>query len=163
MTYIKWYITATPNRELFTQQVASTGTATGAFHGVSDSNHGDMLHNPAILFWEVADSSTAERTQSTDLNIIRENPNDERVAYKMTTSNPFKNYKLSGKASVKALVNDPTAYATVTAFNNNIGAGEKYLHIGVMSKDGGVASSYKFDITIQYFCEFTGITVEEQN
>ena len=164
VTYVKWHITFAPMREIHTVQIASSGTALGQSHGVSDTNHADQSFNPGVVFWEVTDSGEAQQTQAADKNVLRETGRSKNnVAYRMTSGAPYKIYKLSGRTSMRAVMDGPGEYNEHTQFGANP-AKQVYLHVGHMSKDGNTTSKYRFDIRMEFFTELTDpINPENQN
>lgn len=151
----KFTITASPHRVHNTVQVASTGTAAGEAHGVADPSHADQYQLPGILFWEISDSGSAQQTESTDLNVIRETASrSKNVGYRMTGTSPNRSYRMSGYCNLRAVMDDVADYNTHTNFFANP-VKEVYLHVGGMSKDGTVMAPYRFDIKLEYICELT--------
>ena len=130
----------------------------------SRSEHEDMHQNPNILFWEIHDATTPQQAAAADLNVLRETGgNKNNIAYRMTSGNPYRTYKLSGKTPIRSLVDDPENANQSTTFNTNP-TDERYLLVGAMSKDGGSCSDYRFDIRLVYYIEMTDpLVVEEEN
>lgn len=161
VTYCKWYITFSPFREGYYSTVAGSDTVTRPY---SDSNHYDQQRNPGILFWEATRTTAADKTQSTDLNVIRETTAGTRnVAYRMTNGRQGSVYKMRGGVAMKDLAEDPEEVAHSAAVTGNP-AQNYYLHVGAMSKDGNNMSKYRFDIRLEYFVEYTDAkTFENEN
>ena len=150
-----WFLTFTPFRQHYHSNIAAGGTATGETHPVADATHADQYYNPAIIFWELNDSATADQTLAADKNVIRETANKRKdVRYKMTSANPYAVYHMSGSSGLKSLFDDPDMYDLSTAMGTNP-SNQLYINFGVMSKDGGTCSSYRVDIKMTYVVEMS--------
>jgi hypothetical protein len=161
VTYTKWYLTFASYREDYYNTATMSDAVTRPY---SDSNHYDEQRNPGILFWEATRTTTADKTQSADKNVIRETASGTRnVQYRMTSGHVGRVYKMRGGVAMKDLAEDPEEVNHSAAVTGNPAQGY-YLHVGCMSKDGGNMSKFRVDIRLEYFVEYTDAkSFEDEN
>ena len=148
-------------RESYALNHLAGGNAAGETHPTSDATHNDASINPGIVFWETTDTATSKQAEAIDKNVLRETGRyTNNVAYRMTSGNPYKIYRLSGKATPKAILKSPQDANEHTNFGSNP-SHEAFLHVGHMSKDGGTTGKIRFDIKIEYFVELSDQTGAE--
>lgn len=155
----KWTIWFRPSRGAN----YSTLVGTTDVYPYVDTSHFNMSRNPGIVYYEASDDGVGKFTEAADLNFLREvGKSMAQVNYRMTDGNPYRTYRLSGRSSIKRLLDDPSKYHDSTAIGNNP-TDIAYLNVGVMSKDTGTCADYRFDIRLEFIVEFSDLKDQDEN
>ena len=156
VTSAEWTLTFDSSRGFVNHETILT-SGTNILQAVRnvDSSHEDSFRNPAIIFYETSDDLDFHFTEAADLNFLREtSKSNKRVKYRMTSGDPFKKYVLKGSTSMRSILSDVTAFNTPSDFGASP-TDVVHMAVGVMSKDGGVASTYRVDLKIVYTVELS--------
>lgn len=159
-----WKIIFRPHRGAVVTSTTHTVGAEVDIEDVADTTHADMERNPGIVGWETNNTNATRYFEAGDNNVLREVPiqRPKQHGYRMTGSNPYRAYMLTGYTKISTVLRDPNATQSSVQFGSNP-AQTAYLLVSALSKDGLVMSNYEFDIKIKFFCEFSIHTPENQN
>lgn len=108
-----------------------------------------------ICFIEFNKNTTAKFSEPTDLNSIREHGSLNKLVKWRMMDDEKRKVTIRGTAPMKAMFSPDTYNIRWAVGSTPTSVG--YVHVGVMSPDGGTANTVEMNIRIEYTVEFSNL------